>query len=72
MEIVNQPNKIKCDISGCKNMASFSLICTDSKKHNLIFCTNCIAEINKQFNKVLTPKSIKNIYQKGGLNGKVK
>ncbi len=72
MEIVKEKLKIKCDIPGCKNSAEFTLICTDNKKHNLYFCSGCVEILNKQLAKVLTPKSIKNVYQKGGLNGKVK
>lgn len=72
MEIVNNSVKLKCDIPGCKNMANYSLICTDNKKHNLNFCASCVENMNKQFCKILTPKSIKNIYQKGGTYGKAK
>ena len=72
MEIIKQTLKLKCDIPCCKNTAEYCLVCTDNKKHNLNFCGACVENMNKQFGKVLTPKSIKNVYQKGVVNGKVK
>ena len=70
MEINTITNKIKCELPGCKNLAEHSVSCTDNCKHNFNLCKECLTELHKQFSRVLTPKSIKNVYQKGGINGK--
>lgn len=70
MEINKTNAKIKCEIAGCKNLANYSVSTCDSSRYNFNLCENCLKELYKQFSKVVTPKSIKNVYQKGGLNGK--
>lgn len=72
MEIKRTLTKIKCDMPGCKNLADFTVNSTDNLKHNFYLCEDCLKKLNKQFSKILTPKSIKNVYQKGGINGTVK
>ncbi|MBR2468291.1 MAG: hypothetical protein IKB42_04550 [Clostridia bacterium] len=72
MEIKKNDLKIKCDIMGCKNLVNYSVSTSDNPRNNLNICESCLKELHKQFSKVVTPKSIKNIYQKGGLNEKNK
>ncbi len=72
MEIKNLTAKIKCDLSGCKNVANYSVVTSDNSKHNLNICNSCLQELHNVISKQITPKSIKNIYQKGETNGKSK
>lgn len=69
MEIKKNSAKIKCEMPGCKNLADYSVVTTNSSRDNLNFCESCMKDMYKQFSKIFTPKSIKNVYQKGGLNG---
>lgn len=70
MEIKQTKAKIKCEMAGCKNLANYSISSTDNSRYNFNLCEQCLKELYTQFSKVVTPKSIKNIYQKGGLNDK--
>ena len=72
MEIKKISSKLKCEISGCKNLADYSILTTDNSKYNLNICDHCLREINKLSSKMFTPKSIKNVYQKGGFSGENK
>lgn len=72
MEIKKINSKIKCDLLGCKNLATYTVVNEDGTKYNFNLCEQCLKNLHKQFSKILTPKSIKNIYQKGGLDGQAK
>ena len=72
MEIKELTAKIKCDLPGCKNIANYSVVTTDNSKHNLNICNLCLNELHSVISKQITPKSLKNIYQKGETNGKTK
>ena len=72
MEIKKTNVKIKCDMAGCKNIADYCIENSENSRYNFNVCTTCLKELDKQFSKVLTPKSIKSVYQKGGLDGQHK
>lgn len=71
MEINEITKLIACEIMCCKNKAKYVVKNNTTLFNNKLFiCENCLKELNKLFNKVQTPKSIKNIYKKGEENEK--
>ncbi len=65
MNITQINHNIKCDISGCKNKATYRI---DLKK-NLFntrthICESCLTEIYKFMAKKKTPKGVKNAFAK--------
>lgn len=65
MKIIEQENKIRCDVAGCKNLASFSLVGDGGNKSQYInVCKDCLQEIYKQSAKLLVPKSPTNMFNK--------
>lgn len=69
MEIKKITTKIKCELAGCKNLADYIIVTSDNQRYNFNICESCLKELHKQTSKLITPKSIKNVYQKGGFNG---
>ena len=71
MEINETTRTIACEIMCCKNKAKYEVKNNNSLFNNRLFiCEDCLKELNKLFAKVLTPKSIKNIYKNGVGNEK--
>lgn len=72
MQITKANVKIKCDMAGCRNLADYCVVNSDNSRYNFNICEQCLKDLHKEFSKVLTPKSIKSIYQKGDINGQHK
>lgn len=68
MQIRETNFKVKCDVSGCKNMATYYI---QNKgfllDKNIYICESCIREIYEWYAKKVTPKSISNMLNKKGL-----
>ena len=56
MEIYPCEHKIKCDFSGCKNLASFTLVKSKILRRDISLCDECLAEIYECISKVKAPK----------------
>ena len=60
-------NKIKCDASGCNNLADYVIV---NKKFvfsgNVYLCKGCMNSLYGEIGKFITPKNLKPIYKKGG------
>ena len=72
MKIIEQKKKVKCDTSGCKNTADYSVIKEGSSPDKYLnLCKDCLQEIYEQAATIFVPKSPKNILQndtrKGGI-----
>lgn len=63
MEIKEIAVKIKCEIGGCKNLSNYSITNIQNPKYNIYFCKECLDNIYNQYSKLITPKSIKSVYQ---------
>lgn len=61
--------RLKCDASGCNNMAQYTIL---NKKFifdgNVYLCEDCMKELYGEIGKYIVPKSIKPIYKNGGKN----
>ena len=65
MKIIEQKKKVKCDMSGCKNTADYSVFKEgNSPDKYLNLCKDCLQAIYEQASSVFVPKSPKNILQK--------
>ena len=65
MKIIEQKKKVKCDMSGCKNTADYSVFKEgNSPDKYLNLCKECLQAIYEQASSVFVPKSPKNILQK--------
>lgn len=65
MKIIEQKKKVKCDMSGCKNTADYSVYRDGiSPDRYLNLCKDCLQAIYEQASSVFVPKSPKNILQK--------
>ena len=65
MKIIEQKKKVKCDMSGCKNLADYSVLKEgNSPDKYLNLCKECLQAIYEQASSVFVPKSPKNILQK--------
>ena len=69
MTVEKTKMKIKCDASGCKNLADFSIV---NKKFifdgSFYLCSSCMNDLYKEIGKFIVPKNIKPIYKKGEKN----
>lgn len=58
--------KIKCDASGCNNVADYCIV---NKKFifdgSVYLCDPCLRELYKEIGKFIVPKNLKPIYKKG-------
>lgn len=67
MLVEKTKNKIKCDASGCNNLADYSIV---NKKFvfdgSVYLCSLCLNELYKEIGKFIVPKNVKPIYKKGG------
>lgn len=57
MEIKNCIYKTKCDLGGCKNLATYSVMSAEGKSV-LNLCDSCSNQLYGTLGKVKTPKSI--------------
>ena len=65
MKIIEQKKKVKCDTSGCKNTADYSVFKEgNSPDKYLNLCKDCLQAIYEQAATIFVPKSPKNILQK--------
>ena len=59
--------RLKCDASGCTNLAKYTIL---NKKFlfdgNVYLCEDCISELYGEIGKFVVPKAIKPVYKKGG------
>ena len=66
MTVEKLKRKIKCDVSGCKNQADYTII---NRKlvfdGNVYLCANCLNNLYGEIGKFVKPKNIKPIYKKG-------
>ncbi|MEG1500071.1 MAG: hypothetical protein RR400_03295 [Clostridia bacterium] len=61
MEIEKCSHKIKCDFSGCENLAEYSLKKEEGQViDELHFCSECIKNMYEKMGSVLVPKAIEN------------
>lgn len=58
MKIVKIMYKTKCDIPGCKNLASNSICDEVDSNKKLSLCDECFNSLYQAISKVVTPKSI--------------
>ena len=56
MEIVKTTHKVKCDITGCLNMADFTLKVKKAFFSSSHFCKTCLNEVYNQMGQHLIPK----------------
>ena len=63
MEIYDCKHKVKCDFSGCRNIASFSLVKSGLIKHDICLCKDCLDEIYNCVAKRKVPKSIESPFK---------
>ena len=59
MEIINTNQKIKCDVYGCKNLASYTLKTKKLFGASSHYCTDCLRDMYAQIGKILVPKPAK-------------
>ncbi len=65
MKIVEQENKVRCDVAGCKNLAEYSIVGEGGNKSQYInVCKDCLQEIHRECSKIFVPKSPTNIFNK--------
>lgn len=68
MEIKTTVYKVKCDVAGCKNHASYFI---ENKgfllDRSIYLCENCIKEIYNWYSQKVTPKGISNMLNKKGI-----
>lgn len=66
MIVEKTKQKIKCDASGCNNVADYCII---NKKFifdgNVYLCDDCLRELYTEIGKFIVPKNLKPIYKKG-------
>lgn len=58
MEIKMCDFKTKCDIGGCKNIATFDFTKQEDKKFGIKICDICAKDLYDCLNKIHTPKSV--------------
>ncbi len=67
MIVEKTKHKIKCDASGCNNIADYTIV---NKKFvfdgNVYLCKDCITALYGEISRYITPKSLKPLYKKGG------
>ncbi len=65
MKIIEQVNKVRCDVAGCKNLADYSIVGEGGSKSQYInVCKDCLQELHSESGKILVPKSPTNIFNK--------
>ena len=68
MEIRETKYNVACDITGCKNQATYYI---ENKgfllDKSIYLCEHCIEQIYNWYAKKITPKSISNMLNKKGL-----
>lgn len=59
--------KIKCDVSGCENIAVYQIV---NKRFvfdgSVYLCEKCLNDLYGEIGKYVVPKGIKPIYKRGG------
>ena len=67
MLVEKAKTKIKCDASGCNNIAEFAIV---NKRFvfdgSVYLCSNCLNELYSEIGKYMVPKNLKPLYKKGG------
>ena len=63
MEIYPCEHKVKCDFSGCKNLATYTLVKSRILRRDLSFCDECLCEIYQCISKVKAPKALKSHFK---------
>lgn len=59
MEIVKTNQKVKCDVYGCKNFATYTLKTKKMFGNSTHYCEECLKEIYEEIGKFLIPKPAK-------------
>lgn len=64
MELKNLLYKVKCDVPGCNEFATYSIEKNGVSFQSLKFCNTCLNELHGCYSKKVTPKSPKNMLNK--------
>ena len=64
MIITKITQKIKCDFSGCKNLAEIMISHENDFKKKMCFCESCIKSIYEGYSKSTTPKPVEAPFKK--------
>lgn len=63
MEITKCKHIVKCDFSGCNNLAQFSFSTKGLIKRDLCFCEDCLKSMFECFSKMQIPKGIESPFK---------
>lgn len=65
--------RVKCDASGCNNIAEFKIV---NKRFvfdgSVYLCEKCLNELYGEMGKYIIPKNVKPVYRNGGKNEQTK
>ena len=63
MEIYECKHQVKCEFSGCPNIAKYSFSTKGKIKKDLCFCENCLKQMYEILLKMHTPKAVKSPFK---------
>lgn len=64
MIVTKTTQKTKCDFSGCKNLANFTILNINDSKNKMCFCDNCLKVIYEAYAQVVIPKAVEAPFKK--------
>lgn len=63
VEIYECKHKVKCDFSGCKNVANYSIVKRGLLRHDICLCRECLDEIYDCVAKIRVPKAVESPFK---------
>ena len=64
MKLISLNYDIKCDITGCNNLAKYAIILNENDSSSTNICKDCLHQLSIIVNKQIVPKGIENIIKK--------
>lgn len=65
---------VLCDVSGCKNLAKYSISLGSDENNSTYFCKDCLQNLSRVVSQNIVPKGIENVIKnrtkKEVINGK--